>query len=462
MKTPWQWALPCCIALVAAMAAGADTLAIDQFAAGYELNTPGNAPIYQLRLPDSVYRNVTSDTLADLRVLNSDNQVLPHAFRPPVAAQSTITRRIALPLYPLHETGSTGTDQGDLDIQVENNGAIIRIQSGAGTLPSAREAVRSYIVDISDIKGSIRTLEFDISCKDASYIRQASLQYSQDLHRWSTAVSRFTLAELDYGGHSLKKYQLSLPPIKARYLRINWLDFPDGLQLDGINAVIGKTAITAARREQLLLEGQAATTGVKNFQYYSGGPFPVSRVNIVLPETNTLIEAVIQSRSQPSTAWRTRHSGTFYKLQVEDSKLEHSGVEITPTRDRYWQILVENGNGLGSLTPRLQLDWVPAQLVFLARGAVPYKLVFGNSGLHSVQKAVAALLQVLGQQDDPALSARATLGAPLQLKGAAALESPASIPWQRYLLWGILLAGVVLLFAMALGLFKQMERSSKS
>ena len=57
-----------------------------------------------------------------------------------------------------------------------------------------------------------------------------------------------------------------------------------------------------------------------------------------------------------------------------------------------------------------------------------------------------------------ALTGSATLGARSRLAGPDALQPlPPPVPWQRYLLWALLIGAVLVLLAMALRLYRQMN-----
>ena len=63
----------------------ATTATLQDFAYGLRVEAAGTGPIWELTLPEAVYRGVTRADLGDLRVFNAAGVVVPHALRLPEA-----------------------------------------------------------------------------------------------------------------------------------------------------------------------------------------------------------------------------------------------------------------------------------------------------------------------------------------------------------------------------------------
>jgi hypothetical protein len=73
-----------------------------------------------------------------------------------------------------------------------------------------------------------------------------------------------------------------------------------------------------------------------------------------------------------------------------------------------------------------------------------------------VEPALASLRASLGKDWQPPL---ASLGAPKASAGDAALHAPPPpLPWRRWLLWGVLVAGAALIAALSLSLLRGVKR----
>ena len=139
--------------------------------------------------------------------------------------------------------------------------------------------------------------------------------------------------------------------------------------------------------------------------------------------------------------------------------LENTEMHFPQVRDRYWRVEVVDGDAaaLGA-APRLAIGWRPDELLFMARGEPPFQLAVGSIEVITADQSVNALLGSFDAARQDSLTATAVLGERLTLGGDAALTPlPPPTPWQRYLLWAVLVAAVLLLARMAQQLYRQMN-----
>jgi hypothetical protein len=434
----------------------ADEPDLEQFARGYELKTDGSAAIYKLDLPQSIYQTTVRSDLGDIRVFNKDKKRVPHAIRRPESNQENGMIHLDLPFFPLPGTDNSRNNGGtSLEFKVADDGTIIKIQSGESFSVADNADIRRYLIDTSGVKQSIDEFEFELTGVESGFIKRAKLQYSDNLNDWYTLVDNFSIAELDYGSHKLHKNKLTLPKKKFRYLRFVWKEKPDGIQLKNIKARIN-TVWTSHHRQRMEVSGQLTNSEKQIYEFDLGGRFPLDRINIILPEENTLIEAEINSRNNEESEWRRRYTGLIYNLQVKENSIESGEINIRPTRDQFWQLEVKTQDGLGDELPVLEFAWAPNELYFLARGQGPFTLAYGNGQIDPPGKPIDVLMNVLTEDQEQNLVGEAELGAEVNLMGDDALKSELVIPWRIILLWGVLILGVLILGIMVFRLYKQM------
>ncbi len=439
----------------------ADEAELEQFARGYELKTDGSAAIYKLALPQSVYQTSVRKDLGDIRVFNKDKKRVPHAIRTPESNQEKEMIHLDLAFFPLHETDNTRDNAGtSLEFKVADDGTIIKIYSKENVSQSDDADIWHYIIDTSGVKQSIDELEIELTGVESGFIKRAKLQYSDNLNDWFTLVNNFSIAELDYGSYKLHKNRVTLPKIKFRYLRFVWKDKPEGIQIKNISAQVN-TVWISHHRQRLAVSGQLKDSEKQIYEFDLGGRFPLDRINIILPEENTLIEAEINSRNNEKSEWHRRYTGLIYNLKVKENSIESGEINIRPTTDQFWQLEVKTQDGLGDELPTLEFAWAANELYFLARGQGPFTLAYGNGQIDPPGKPIDVLMNVLTKDQEKNLVGEAELGTEINLMGDDALKSELVIPWRRILLWGVLIFGVLILGVMVFRLYKQMATQDK-
>lgn len=430
---------------------------LEQFANGYELQTDGSAAIYKLDLPKSIYQKTVRQDLGDIRVFNSEKKRVPHAIRRPQSNHGKETIYLDLAFFPL--TGTTINPE----IIVADDGAIIKITKNENFSTTENADIRSYIIDASHVKHTIDELEFELTGVEGGFIKQARLQYSDNLNHWTSLTDNFSIAELDYGLHKLHKNKIKLPRTLAgkniKYIRFSWKENSNGIQIKNIKARLN-TVWTRDQRKYLTINGQLTDSEKQIYNFDLGGQFRLDRINIVLPEANTLIEAEIKSRNNEKSEWRRHYVGLIYNLQVKENSIESGEIDVRSTTDRFWQLEVKTQDGLGDKLPKLEFAWAPDELYFLARGQAPFTLAYGNGQIDPPGKPIDVLMNVLTEDQEENLVGQAELGVAVSLMGDNALKAELEIPWRRILLWGVLIFGVLILGIMVFRLYKQMANQT--
>ncbi len=434
---------------------------LKDFASGYEIITDGSAAIYRLPLPENVYQTVVRPDLGDLRVFNKEQKRVPHAIRRPELKEGPVPIGwLDIPFFPLEGSAADTAAVTALDVTINQDGRIMHIKYKDDPATVLASGFNSYLIDLSQVEQDVDALEFDLGPSEKGYLKTVTLEQSDDLNRWGMLVSNAGLSELVFGGHKLKKNIIELPSGTERYVRFTWQGDSEGIRINAVRARFSTTAMRAER--QLNVSSVTGTVSKKNSNHYlfdTGGQFPVSKINIRLPEDNTLVQAVLKSRSGKKQEWRTHYTGMFYRLNMQGTQLEGGSVSIRPTTDRYWQLEVSTEDGMGSGVPALEFTWEPIELYFLARGRGPYMLAYGNADADAPGQPVEALMRVLGDEQTANLTGVAKLGPAIPLKGDSAREPSREIPWQRIFLWFVLVSGVLVIGFMSFRLFRQMNPS---
>jgi hypothetical protein len=198
--------------------------------------------------------------------------------------------------------------------------------------------------------------------------------------------------------------------------------------------------------------GKPDPADANGYSFDLGAHAPVSRVNVVLPEVNTTVAIELTSRRSTEDPWRFVARTGFYRLKAADAEQQNAPLDIRVDDDRYWHARITDGAGPPRAPLRLHVEWIPGEITFLAQGQGPFLLAYGNP---TAIRAEADLSQIPATLPiAPAVvGPRQVLGGPTRL-----IVKPAAFPSTRAVLWGVLLAAVVLLAWMAYRLANEPDR----
>ncbi len=432
----------------------------DDFAYGMDLTISGNHAIYGLTIPAAIYQGCTTSDLGDLRVFNASHPV-PHLLRSQVSKETKRPAQ-ALPFFPLLSDiqGGSGSPP-DLHIATNSQGTIIDIRQNApGGRSQMNQIITAYVLDTSGLEQPADWLELAWEGQGEQFSTSVRLDSSDDLNSWQTQVRSAALAELRFGSHTLLRKRISVPQgiHRKTYLRLSWPVGKDGARLTGVRAGYNREE-QALPRTVLVPVSKAlpvAEQGAARYLYDSKGFFPVDQLRIRLPEQNSLSRISIFSKADEEASWQRRASLLAYRLTVEGVNMESGKLTFNRTADRYWLLELEDNSGIQQ-APTLELGWLPGQLVFMAQGEKPYTVAYGRAGLGAARSQVDRLLKAVDPQSAKKLVAPAQAGSQKILGGKERLEVVEELPWRRWLLWMVLVAGVLVVGMMALKLYKEMN-----
>jgi hypothetical protein len=434
------------IVTAAVSTAGAQTGPRD-FARGIEVRTGPGGAMFRVLLPRDVYVVTTQPGLDDLRVFNASGTPVPTSIRQVAPSAPAKDQWVSVPVFPLSTTAATGLGTA-AHVKIDRQGAVVEV---SGNAPSG-ETLTSYLLDASALNVALGGIALDWQTPaDASFLGHVRVDGSDDLNRWRTLQSSAAIAQMRQGAFTISQGDIELSGARAKYLRVWW---PMELR-----AATGVTARVRPQRRSPPVEPRwefltptpiPGSPGAAS--YDTGGRFPVERLDLEFADATDAASVTIRSRADSSDDLRDRHNGLFYSLAESDTRLSSTPAAVARTLDRYWTIETERDGGWGGRPPRLKVGWYPQELLFVARGDGPYTLAYGSGRVGRDDAPIDALLANLdGEGRQPIREA--TLGAPYDLGGTAALAAPRS--WRREVLWTVLIVAVLILGAFALRVFRE-------
>ena len=443
-------------AVPAAAPAAAAELTRNDFAYSMPLQADGAAAVYEVELPLEVYRHAVSARLDDIRVLNAHGEVLPYTIVTSPAPSAANPTAATVPLFQLW--GDRAQVAPGVNLNISTATTHLDLSSTAGA-PTQRR--RGYLLDTRSIRRPLLGVELEWPADANEFSELVSVQSSDDLAHWRD-VAQAPLVNLRFNGRHLRQSRIDFPAAAAQFWRLMWPGEHEAVAALSARMFIASQAAPPPHRE-LRMDARPEAGKPGSFVVDLGAHLPVDRLNVQLPERNTLAQVTLQSRPRSADAWNTVASAVFFRLANGDrAELVNAALPIAQNRDRYWKIdVADTGGGIGHGTPALILAWVPETLRFVARGPGPYELVFGSAVARSAAAPLSALNAPSPEVGHPWQAVRAAAGPMREAGGPAKLLPPAPPkPWKTWILWGVLIAGVALLGWLALRLNRELSKGN--
>jgi len=432
--------------LCASLPSNAADLAPNDFAYGMPLQLQGDAALYTLPVPVNVYRHTLRTDLGDLRIFNHDGEAVTYSLSTPVGKTSR-AELTAVPLFPLHGEPARALDRVKITIASEQG--AVNLQTSGDTKPAQ---IQAYVLDVRKLDRPLTALELHWPNDATEFSGAVDIESSNDLGEWRTVASHLPVVNLKFSDQQLQQNRLEFPAIKAKYLRLRWTDQPAPF-------LINEALAEAAPTQSEIARMQAESTGVaadaaNSYDFTLDVHAPADRVNVQLPQTNTIADVTLSSRPQPAQPWREITTLRVYELQNKGSTLRNAAMVIAPNTDRYWRMQVHTAGGIGKGMPVLQVAWTPQEISFVARGHAPFELAFGNA---TARGATSPLQNLLADPNTPVSVGIATAGALHELGGATRLTIKPALPWKTWGLWAVLIVAVGVLGWVAYRLSREMS-----
>jgi hypothetical protein len=425
----------------------ADAISPQDYAYGSPLEVDGRAALYLVILSEDVYRHSARPDLSDVRVVNGLNEEVPFAIRRPAQARAEPAAFDALPLFPLR--GADRAPSEALKFRLRASGASIDLEQPAD---QANASVTAYLVDIRGSQVPVTALRLTWMEGAADFSNRLRVEASDDLTHWQLVEQGFPIVNLHYAGQSFVRPELKLRAQRSSFLRLSWVDAAASEPV--LTAVSGQRQISALEPpRQIVAVAAAAASPPGDYEFDLGAHFPIDRLNLRLPETNTVVETQFLVRPDESKNWRAVGSARLYRLQTPGTdELSNPPLSVTLNPERHWRAHITLAGGdVGSGIPTLEAGWLADELLFLARGPAPFQLLYGNASASPVPPSRLALdAGSLSTRDGPIEAHPAALGAARTLGGNARLKAGAPpIDLKRWILWSVLVVGVCALGTMA-------------
>ncbi|HNR91542.1 MAG TPA: DUF3999 family protein [Dokdonella sp.] len=443
------------LALLAFAAGFAQATGPDDYAIVMPIATPGDSAAWRIELPLDVYAWSQDEALRDAAVFDADGRAVPLAEWTPSTTTPSGGRQARILPLALPTQGTAARD--DLRLLVERDGEG-RLRLGTTRETPASAPTRAWLLDVEAFADGIDRLRLEWTEPHDGVFARFAIDASDDLQGWRTLRADAAIALLQQADARIERRTIALDGQRARYLRLRRLD--DGPVLEDLAVDVERLARNTKQREPL--QWQAAEIIVKDatnaaFDYRLPARLSIEALRVELVGDNSAAELALSAHLGTHDGRPLREPLlrlTAYRLRTGDDVIDQGDIALARSR-RLDQLHLASTRPLAA-APKLQVGWRPPSLVFLAEGRAPYVLAAGHAEARREAASLATPLAVLrarfGNDWQPPL---ATPGAAREAAGQAALTPPPPpTSWRSGLLWGVLIAGAVLVAGIALSLLR--------
>ena len=452
----------------------------------YALRLPlavtAGAPLQRLALPASALIQLQMPGYADVRVFNAGGQAVPMALAP-APHRASQRQQTLLPAYPL--LGSADNTARGLDglvLRMEErtrNGQTERVvnidvPAAASTASSATPAaIAQTLGALLDARGVSRpavSLVLDAEVPIGKPIT-FSVATSPDLAAWRPLAD--TVVYRAAGATSLGTSTLTFAPTwfgseprNNRYLRVTWADAAGksaAVTLHSATLVTTTQATVADRLSATVAAPVLSNPHTVSFSL----PFaaPVAALQVRPEGSNVVVPLRVLGRVATGQPWQPLASTVVYSLQSAGKLQTSDPVALPGSSAREIKLEADLKTPGFAAPPEITVFFEPVNLVFVATGPAPFTLAVGlnqaanawlplasivpvpEPGPDAVTLQVAALpLAVVAGHDGITAVAKAIISA------APVSDGP---PTRSLVLWGVLVAGALMLALMAWALLRQ-------
>lgn len=432
----------------AALAATAAALDPQQFVAGWPIDAPAEAEVFDVPLTAEVYAAAAG--VEQLAVLDANGAPQPFFRRTPPPAEPA-EARLVLAASPLFADGTRV--EPSIGVTTSGRGTSVTVTANADGSP----AITGFVLDARDVETAPIALELDWRALPQPFLLEVTVDQSADLTNWR-AVGRASVAALSIDGAEVRHARVPVRASAGGYLRVtpsrtvaDW-----HLMRAALVSSSAAPAATSAVRTAPLGAAEQPDDAVPEALYFdAGATLPVAAVSLAFAAGDGWARADVAASRSLEGPWTTvAYSALFYALSFEANEFASDAVSVGRQEARYWRVVPSAP--LRGQRVELELTFPQEYLRVAANGAAPYLLAAGT--LAKEAGPDTTLSSVWTQLGPPADAVPlAALGERRELGGAAALVPEWRFPWRAAALWTVLIGGVLVVGTMAVRLAREMR-----
>ena len=414
-------------------------------------------PLQRVALPLEVILSLTRSDLGDLAVFNADGKQLIHTITRAVAPSEELSR--TLPFHEFSRFQRQHSKTVTTREQSQQAGSLTQLET-TQTIP-VQSLRKDYLIELGDGENrpDFKRIELQWLHEPAEQILELKVEAGNALDELHVIKARKSLTNLDSSDTGWRSIE-DIPAGK-RYLRLTPTGNVSRFELQQVSGHYRQTGQSPQLSHQLttqrLVEGDTT--------YYSiSVPAKVyaESLRIIPRAANSVITGNLVGkqvgRQVDDEPWIIIQRN-FRQHNIANSEVRPS-EPIRLAQRPYSSLAFTSANAL-SAEPAIELIYPQYELLFLGDGNGPYSLAWGNHQSAGPVGDLTAILKGSLQQAQRDAGV-AALGKTEESGGAARLAPPSDLPWEKWLLWTLLIFAVIVTGRMAFNLYREMNGPSST
>jgi hypothetical protein len=404
-------------------------------------------PVWRVPLTDRLMADLHSSRGDDLLLVDARGQVIPFTHLPDAAMIEPLEHTQKLVI----ESARVEQDReypDALELVIDHDGTRMRIRSPRTDprIPAHGTLVFQALIGApaSSPEWPRHRLELDLTSPD-----RLSLDCRlSDADEEASAQQRIEFREIGDSRPRRFSAGTSIESMPAGWhLTCYGSRAPAGLEMTSAR-LVSNGQIDHRQRHNFSSEAYELPDKPGHFGFELDGVYRVHALSLRSDEPNLVSRIEVLSRVDEDQSWRRRGVMTLSTLESGIARLEFADQPVH--RDRFWQLRAEPA--LERL-PAINVESWQDELTFLARGQSPWRLYAGSRLRHDRAEPAAWLDETIQRLGPVWTWPSAKPDQRSEAGGPSVLETPPPpMPWQRYLLWAVLVlaAGLVIYLAVHL------------
>jgi Protein of unknown function (DUF3999) len=471
--------------LLLAQSAFAELIPTQQNFAYFATLSDGKQSLRQFELPYPVLAGLKRQDYGDMRIFNSQNQLVPFSIAPIEAQTYQNQESYNLGFF---RVADHSTQHEGLKIEFSENSTRFSFDT-----VNDKSQPNYLLIENTHQNDALQAITLDWQQPDTAFSIKVKLESSDDLQNWQSVNDNVTLYDLKYADTSLLQNTVNLPAAShAKYLRLSFQPSSDfTLQIEKISGEYHHT--TSVERENWQSFQLEPGEQPNEWLFHTGSLIPVSKIEFKIPATGLFYQGSLYSKNdsanQNSTRTERHHSNfkrdikralhhypeysptaqddwhyqgtvTQYRLLTAAGEIVSEPITVPLTKDKEWKLVLQQPSTLlAEQIPSVKVAWHPVQVTFLAQGKPPYQLFFSNPKIAPLTMALPPTLtnEALEIVDVQTIHIVKKIVAMNEEK--TWITTVEQLNWRKILLWLLLCAGVLVMGVMAYQLYVKMNQN---